>query len=57
MYGINIDREKLAEIAGALGCRTGEGTIPYLGLRVGGRLKGTEGWREVLDKVKNKLRG
>lgn len=37
-----MDRDRLDEIAGALRCRTGTLPIPYLELKIGGRINGTE---------------
>lgn len=35
VFGVNIEREKLGDIANILGCTVGEGTVPYLGMKVG----------------------
>lgn len=43
-------------MAGVLGYGVGEGLIPYLGLKVGGRIGGTKGWKEVVERVKKQIR-
>lgn len=43
-------------MAEVLWCCQGEWPIPFLGLSVGGRIKRVDGWREVVDKFRNKLR-
>lgn len=40
-----------------MGCGVGKGPIPYLGLSVGGRRGGTEGWQMVIEKMRKKFRG
>lgn len=57
VFGINIEEGNLREIYDILGCRVGDGAIPYLGLSIGGRLNGVDGWTKVIDKLKKKLRG
>lgn len=44
IYGFNVDGDSLGEMAGILGCKVGIGTIPYLGMKVGRRLKEIEVW-------------
>lgn len=56
VYGVNLGREELEELADGLGCRIGTMPIPYLGLKVGGRQLGTDGWGDVVEKVKARLR-
>lgn len=56
VFGMNMEREELKEIARELGCSVGEFSIPYLGLKVGGRLNGAEGWSGVVEKVKGRIR-
>lgn len=55
-YGVNIDREGLEDLVEDWGCNVGTLPIPYLGLKIGGRLNGIEGWNEVVEKIKRKLR-
>lgn len=50
-----MERDRLEEVACILGCRTGIGAIPYLGMKVGGRMKGVNEWKEVIEKVKKRL--
>lgn len=47
---------ELREIAGALGCRQGELPIPYLGLKVGGRVNGADCWVDTVEKVKSRVK-
>lgn len=56
VYGINMDNEDLERIAGDLGYVVGALPIPYLGLKVGGRVNGKAEWNEVIDRVKGRLR-
>lgn len=56
VYGINVENEELEEMARLLECRVGNLPIPYLGLRVGGRVGGVEVWKGVVDNVKMRLR-
>lgn len=55
-FGVNIEREKLEEMVEGWGCRVEKLPIPYLGIKVGERLGGVEGWKEVVEKVRRKLR-
>lgn len=57
VFGINVADDILDEITSILRCKVGGGSIPYLGLSVGGRIHGVEGWKIVVDKMKKKLRG
>lgn len=46
-------------MAGVLRCRVGDwpiGPIPCLGLKVRGRVKGTEAWKGVIDRVRGRLK-
>lgn len=49
-FGINMEKEEIGEVAKGLGCRVGELHIPYLGLKVRGRLMGMEGWGDLVEK-------
>lgn len=42
-FGVNMERVEVAEMVDGLGCRIGDLSIPYLGLKVGARFGGTEG--------------
>lgn len=48
-FGVNIDSEEMAGIADELSCKVGELPIPYLGMKIGGRILGLKGgmiwWR------------
>lgn len=44
MYGINLEREKMEELAMVWGCRVRDLPIPYLGIKVGGRINGVVIW-------------
>lgn len=57
VFGLNLEEGLLEGIADELGCRIGVGAIPYLGLRIGGKLGGKEAWVDVVEKIKKKLRG
>lgn len=57
VYGVNMDAENLEVAAGVLGCKIGSFPIPYLGMKVGGRLYGSMAWSYVLEKMKKKLKG
>lgn len=56
VYGVNLDQEKMEEIAEALRCRADSLPVPYLGLKIGGRINGIEKWLEVVEKMKGRLR-
>lgn len=47
----------MEEAANTFGCRIGSGPIPYLGMKVGGKLHGAAAWKDVVEKVKKKLKG
>lgn len=55
VYGLNLEEEELEEMADILECKVGQLPIPYLGLRVVGRVSGVAVWKEVVDKVKKRL--
>lgn len=56
MFGINVVKEKLEDMAAGWGCKVGVFPVPYLGLKVGGRINGVESWSEVVEKVKRRVR-
>lgn len=56
VFGYNLEQGLVEEIAGVLGCRVGSGTIPYLGLKIGGRLNGREAWSDMVEKIESKLK-
>lgn len=56
-FGVNINDERLRDIASTMVCSVGEGPIPYLGMKVGGRLIVGDGCNEVIEKVGKKLMG
>lgn len=51
-----MDRKELVGLAEGLRCQVGELSIPYLGMKVGGRLLGMEGWGNLIENVKSSLR-
>lgn len=55
-FGVNIERGRLEEMVEGWGCSVGRLPIPYLSLKVGGRIGGVQGWKEVVERVKMKLR-
>lgn len=55
-FGVNMGIEEVVDLVEGLGCRVGMLPAPYLGLKVGGRLAGAEGWGDVFDKVKGRIR-
>lgn len=57
VFGINIEENSLQEMAVFLGCGIGVGPVPYLGFKIGGRVQGVEGWSDVVEMVRSKLRG
>lgn len=57
VFGLNIEEGLLMGIAEELGCRVGARAIPYLGVKVGGRVNRKDAWVEVIEKIKKKLSG
>lgn len=55
-YGMNMGRREVEEMVAGLRCRVGDLPIPHLGLKVGSRLLGVEGWEDLVDKAKGRLR-
>lgn len=55
IYGVHLERDMLARAADVLGCRVGDLPIPYLGMKIGGRVNGVAGWSEALDRMKHRL--
>lgn len=55
-FGVNLSNAEMMKMVEGLGCRIGDLPIPYLGLKVGGRLLGVECWRDFVDKVKGRIR-
>lgn len=54
-YGVNVENECLAEMAAVLGCMVGGLPLNYLGLKVGGIIKGVDAWKETIEKMKKRL--
>lgn len=54
VFGFNMGEGVLHGMAEELGYRVGRGEIPYLVMKVGGRLNGMAAWEDVVDKVKKK---
>lgn len=54
-YGINVENDLLEEIANELGCRVGSWPIPYLGVKIGGRVNGVEAWTSQVERVRGRL--
>lgn len=55
VYGVNVSNESLNEMATFLGCKVGGLPFDYLGLKVGGRIKGVEAWMGTIEKVKKRI--
>lgn len=55
VYGLNMDENGLLEVAGLLRCRVGAFPLSYLGLRVGGRILGTDAWKNAEEKIMGRL--
>lgn len=53
VFGINLSTKETVELARGLRCRVGELPIPYLGLKVGGRLLGLDG---LMEKTKGRIK-
>lgn len=47
--------EELLGIANELRCAVGSWPIPYLGIKVGGRLNEVEAWKDTVEKVRGRL--
>lgn len=56
LYGINLDRERVEEMTKGWGCKVRVIPIPYLGMKVGGRINRAEGWADVVEKVKGRVK-
>lgn len=56
VYGINVNEERLAEMANTLRCRTGSIPFDYLGIKVGVEYRRASDWECVVQKVKNRLK-
>lgn len=50
-----MGNESLVEMANELECNIGSWPIPYLGVKVGRRVKGVEAWKGVIDRVNKHL--
>lgn len=55
-FGVNLGKEEVMEMVQGLGCRVRCLPIPFLGLKVGGRMLGSDGWGDLLEKTRGKLR-
>ncbi|KAL8489976.1 hypothetical protein ACS0TY_025756 [Phlomoides rotata] len=54
--GINVEDERLQEVANILGCRVGGIPFSYLGLKVGIDHRRISEWAEILHKIRNRLK-
>lgn len=54
---VNMGEGELWEVANDLWCRVETLPIQYLDMWVGGRAKGVERWKDVVERVKKRLRG
>nr|GEU88507.1 RNA-directed DNA polymerase, eukaryota [Tanacetum cinerariifolium] len=55
IMGINVDSDRLNDAVTKLGCLVLNRPFSYLGLIVGGSMSWITAWREVVDRVKNRL--
>lgn len=55
-YGVNINEVNLMEMVRRLGYKMGELPFTYLGLKVGGRVNEVDGWNDLVEKIKRRLR-
>lgn len=55
VWGINVERDRLAEMARVVNCATGEGTLSYLGLNVVIEHRKMAAWAKLVDKIRIRL--
>lgn len=54
-FGVNLGRDEVSRMMEGTGCRIGKPPILYLGLKVGGRFRSTDGWDDVIQKVNGRI--
>nr|GFA47131.1 RNA-directed DNA polymerase, eukaryota, reverse transcriptase zinc-binding domain protein [Tanacetum cinerariifolium] len=55
IIGVHVDRDKVQQAAGKLGCLILTSPFSYLGTKVGGIMSRVDEWKEVIDKVQFRL--
>nr|GEV36114.1 RNA-directed DNA polymerase, eukaryota, reverse transcriptase zinc-binding domain protein [Tanacetum cinerariifolium] len=55
IMGVNVDGNKVTRTASKLGCLSLSSPFSYLGTKVGDFMSCEKAWKEVVDKVKNRL--
>ncbi|GJX11990.1 RNA-directed DNA polymerase, eukaryota [Tanacetum coccineum] len=55
IMGVNVDENKVNLAASKLGCLSLYNPFSYLGMKVGDMMSRAQAWKEVVDKVKNRL--
>nr|GEX74538.1 RNA-directed DNA polymerase, eukaryota, reverse transcriptase zinc-binding domain protein [Tanacetum cinerariifolium] len=55
IMGVNVDGNKVNLVASKLGCLSLYSPFSYLGTKVGDTMSRSKAWKEVVDKVKNRL--
>nr|GEU96894.1 RNA-directed DNA polymerase, eukaryota [Tanacetum cinerariifolium] len=55
IMGVNVDGNKVTRAASKLGCLSLSSPFSYLGTKVGAFMSCEKAWKEVVDKVKNRL--
>ncbi|GJT28707.1 RNA-directed DNA polymerase, eukaryota, partial [Tanacetum coccineum] len=55
IMGVNVDENKVNLAASKLGCLSLYSPFSYLGTKVGDMMSRAQAWKEVVDKVKNRL--
>nr|GEV04318.1 putative ribonuclease H-like domain-containing protein [Tanacetum cinerariifolium] len=55
IMGVNVDGNKVTRAASKLGCLSLSSPFSYLGTKVGDFMSCEKAWKEVVDKVKNRL--
>ncbi|GJU88229.1 hypothetical protein Tco_1300652 [Tanacetum coccineum] len=53
--GIAVENSKVDFAAANIGCMTLKSPLSYLGVKVGGRMKCTNSWEEIINKLLNRL--
>ncbi|GKF04295.1 RNA-directed DNA polymerase, eukaryota, reverse transcriptase zinc-binding domain protein [Tanacetum coccineum] len=55
IMGIAVENSKVDFAAANIGCMTLKSPLSYLGVKVGGRMKCTNSWEEIINKLLNRL--
>ncbi|KAL8498463.1 hypothetical protein ACS0TY_021696 [Phlomoides rotata] len=56
VYGIQVEENKLGDLANIVGCQVGQVPFVYLGTMVWAVMSASTGWSDVVNKVRNWLR-